>query len=48
MELDLQSFFGPCVELYLLAETPQPSHSPAFGLVIEGASQETSLCNPLL
>ncbi len=44
MELDLQSFLGSCVQLYLLAEVPQ---LPAFGLIYEGAigqpRQTTSL-----
>jgi hypothetical protein len=31
MELDLQSLFDSCVQLYSLAETP------AFGLIYEGA-----------
>jgi hypothetical protein len=38
MELDLQSLFEPCVQLYSLAESPQlpPPPSP-FELIYEGA-----------
>ncbi len=31
MELDLQSLFGLCVQLYSLAETPQPQLPPHLG-----------------
>jgi hypothetical protein len=43
MELDLQSLFVlhvHCAQLFSLAETPQPPpppHTPAFGLIYEGA-----------
>jgi hypothetical protein len=51
MELVLQSYLGSCVQLYLLAETPQLPPPPAFGLIYEGAigqpRETTSLCNPL-
>ncbi len=40
MELDLQSLFRLhvtwCAQLFSLAESPQPSPSPAFGLIYEG------------
>ncbi len=44
MELDLQSLCGdPCAQLYLLAETPQPSPLPrTFGLLYEGV-----ICQPI-
>jgi len=54
MELDL-IIFGlhvHCTRLYSLAETPNPLHPPAFGLIYEGAigqpRKTTSLCDPLL
>jgi len=38
MELDLQSLFGSCVQLYSLAESPQLSPlPPATGLIYKGA-----------
>ncbi len=41
---------GSCVQLYSLAETPQPP-PPAFGLIYEGAigqpRETTYLCNPV-
>jgi hypothetical protein len=54
MELDLQVYFGSCVQLYSLAETPQLPPAPAFGfgLIYEGANWsakiDASLCNPLV
>jgi hypothetical protein len=53
MEIDLQSLFGLhvyCVQLYSLAETPEPPLLP-FGLINEDAIGQprmtTSLCDPL-
>ncbi len=38
MELDHQSlFWAPCVQLYLLTETPQPTPSLPFGLIYKSA-----------
>jgi hypothetical protein len=39
MELDLQSLFGSCVQLYSLAADPATPRSPtpAIGLICEGA-----------
>jgi hypothetical protein len=36
MELDLHSLFWSCVQLYSLAETPQPSPSPRIWSHIRG------------
>jgi hypothetical protein len=36
-ELDPQSLFGSCVQLYSMADTPQLPPSLAFGIIYEGA-----------
>ncbi len=56
VKYDLQSLFGlSCVQLYSLAETPQPPPpppSPAVGLIYKGAfgqpRRTTSLCDPCM
>ncbi len=47
MELDLQSYLGSCVQLYSLAETPQPPPPPTPPLPRILAVYEVDIGQPI-